>query len=51
MDRVRELVTAIPAAVAQAAAEVREEGLDHEIVDRLEVLIGEHAEACVRVLG
>jgi len=51
MDRVRELVTAIPAAVAQAAAEVREEGLDHEIVDRLEVLIGEHAEACVRVLA
>ncbi len=51
MDRVRELVTAIPSAVAQAAAEVREEGLDHEIVDRLEVLIGEHAEACVRVLG
>ncbi|MCH8810999.1 MAG: type II toxin-antitoxin system HipA family toxin [Gemmatimonadetes bacterium] len=51
MDRVRELVTAIPSAVAQAAAEVREEGLDHEIVDRLEGAIGQHAESCFRMLG
>jgi len=51
MQRVRELVTAMPAAVAQAGAEVREEGLDHEIVDRLEGVIGQHVESCLRILG
>ena len=51
MQRLRELVTAIPAAVARAAAEVREEDLDHDIVDRLEEEIGQHAEGCLRILG
>ena len=51
LQRVRELVTAIPDAVARAAAEVREEGLNHEIVDRLEGTIGQHAEGCLRILG
>ena len=51
MQRLRELVTAMPAAVARAAAEVREEDLDHDIVDRLEEEIGQHAEGCLRILG
>ncbi len=51
MQRVRELVTATPAAVSRAGAEVREEGLDHEIVDRLEGAIGQHVESCLRILG
>ena len=51
MERVRELVTAIPAAVARAAAGVQGEGLDHEIVDRLEGAIGQHVESCLHILG
>jgi serine/threonine-protein kinase HipA len=51
MQRVEELVTAVPAALAQAAAEVREEDLDHEIVGRLEEAIGQHVEGCLRILG
>lgn len=51
MDRIGELVTAIPAAVYQSAEEVRAEGLDHEIVDRLEEEIGDHIERCLRILA
>ena len=50
MDRIRELVTAIPVAVDHAAAEVREEDLDHGIVDQLEEEIETHVEGCLRIL-
>ena len=50
MDRIRELVTAIPVAVNHAAAEVREEDLDLGIVDQLEGAIETHVESCLRIL-
>lgn len=51
LERVHELVTAIPDAVPRTGAAVREEGLDHEIIGRLEQEIGKHAEACLRTFG
>ncbi len=50
LRRVRELVTAVPDAVARAAAAVRDDDLGHEIVDRLEEAIGQHVERCLRIL-
>ena len=51
LARVQELVTAIPDAVTRTGAALREEGLHHEIIERLEQAIGEHAEACIRTFG
>ena len=51
LERVHELVAAIPDAVTRTGAAVREEGLDHEIIERLEQAIGQHAEACLRTFG
>jgi serine/threonine-protein kinase HipA len=50
LERITELVAAVSQAVERAATAVRNEGIDHEIVDRLEVGIREHSEACLRVL-
>ena len=51
LERVHELVSAIPDAVTRTGAAVREEGLDHEVIERLEQAIGQHAEACLGTFG
>ncbi len=50
IERVTEVVAAVPGAVERAAAAVREEGIDHAIVDRLEAEIRGHSEHCLRGL-
>lgn len=47
VQRVVELVGAVPEAVRHTAAEIRSEGLDHDIVERLEESISTHAEVCL----
>ncbi|HSW28801.1 MAG TPA: type II toxin-antitoxin system HipA family toxin [Longimicrobiales bacterium] len=51
IQRVAEVVTAVPAAVARAAAGVRDEGVDHEIVDQLEAGIRDHSTGCLEALA
>jgi serine/threonine-protein kinase HipA len=50
ITRVAELVTAVPQAVKRVAEAVREEGVDHEIVERLQAAIRDHGERCSRAL-
>ena len=50
LERITELIAAVSQGVEHAATAVRNEGIDHEIVDRLEVGIRDHSEACLRVL-
>jgi hypothetical protein len=51
VERVTEVVEAVPAAAARAAETVREEGLEHRIIDTLVAGIREQAERCLRVLS
>jgi serine/threonine-protein kinase HipA len=51
MQRVAELLHAIPEAARKAAEEVRAEGIEHEILDRLEGAISTHSQACLDRLG
>jgi serine/threonine-protein kinase HipA len=50
VDRVGELMATVPGAVSRAATEVRNEGVTHEIVDRVETAVRDHAEDCLRRL-
>jgi hypothetical protein len=50
LARVTELVDAVPAAVARAAARVRQEGAQHDVLDRLEAAIDEHSRRCLAAL-
>jgi len=50
VQRVAELAQAVPEATRVTAAGVREEGINHEIVDRLEEDITEHASRCLGLL-
>lgn len=51
IQRVCQLVSAVPAAVDRAAAGVRSEGVRHGMVERLEHEIREHSQRCLEVLG
>jgi serine/threonine-protein kinase HipA len=50
VGRVTELVAAVPGAVERASVAVRDEGIDHEIVERLESEIRKHSEDCLRTV-
>jgi serine/threonine-protein kinase HipA len=50
LQRIIELITAVPEAVDRAAAAIREEGIDHDVVDRVEAAVRDHSEHCLRVL-
>jgi serine/threonine-protein kinase HipA len=50
VDRVGELMATVPGAVSRAATEVRNEGVTHEIVDRVATAVRDHAEDCLRRL-
>jgi serine/threonine-protein kinase HipA len=50
IQRARELVAAVPLATPRAADALRDEGLPHGILDRMELAIVEHSEACLRSL-
>jgi len=50
VERIRELVAASPAALERAAASVRDEGLNPEMVDRVAGEIHRHIEHCLRAL-
>lgn len=50
LQRVIELVRAVPGAVERAAAAVREEGIEHDIVDRVEAEVRDHSERCLAAL-
>jgi serine/threonine-protein kinase HipA len=50
LERTTELVAEVLPAVERAGAAVRNDGIDHEIVDRLAAAIREHGETCLREL-
>jgi len=50
VERVSQLVAAVPAAVERAAAEVRAEGATHDIIERLEAEMGMQSRGCLGVL-
>lgn len=51
IERVGQLVAAVPAAIERAAAEVRSDGAHHGIIERLEVEVREHSQRCLEVLS
>lgn len=51
LDRVAEVVAAIPEATERTASELRDKGIGHGIIDRLEDSITDHANKCSRVLS
>jgi serine/threonine-protein kinase HipA len=51
VERVGQLVAAVPDAMERAAGDVRSEGVEHQIIERLEVDVREHSERCLEVLG
>jgi serine/threonine-protein kinase HipA len=51
VERMVEVVAAVPAAVERAASAVREEGIVHEIVDRVEAEVRDHSQRCLQLLG
>lgn len=51
LDRVAEVVTALPEATGRTASELRDKGIRHGIIDRLESSITDHAKTCLRVLS
>ncbi|MEX0892575.1 MAG: type II toxin-antitoxin system HipA family toxin [Gemmatimonadota bacterium] len=51
IERVGQLVAAVPAALERAAAAIRAEGVHHGIVEQLEVGVREHSQRCQEVLG
>jgi len=50
IERVGQLVAGVPAALERAAAEVRSEGVRHDIIERLEVDVRAHSERCLEFL-
>jgi serine/threonine-protein kinase HipA len=50
VERVAELVAAVPAAVERAAAGVREEGMSHPMVERVGSAVRDHSVRCLDVL-
>lgn len=50
LERITELVVAVPGAIERVCAAVRDEGIDHDIVARLETGIRGHSEACLQEL-
>jgi serine/threonine-protein kinase HipA len=50
IERVGQLVAAVPAALERAAAEVRSEGAHHGIIEGLEVEVRERSQRCLDVL-
>lgn len=51
LDRVAEVVAAIPEATGRTARELRDKAIGHDIVDRLETTVSDHANACLRILS
>ncbi len=51
IERVGQLVAAVPAAIERAAAEVRSEGVHHDIIERLEFEVREHSQRCLEALS
>ncbi len=51
VQRVADLAEMVPEAVRTTAAAVRAEGVDHEIIDRLEETITEHSTNCLGLLA
>jgi serine/threonine-protein kinase HipA len=51
VERVAQLVAAVPSALERAAVEVRSEGVQHEIIERLEEDAVEHSTRCLEVLS
>ncbi len=51
LQRVEELLQAMPEAARKAADEVRAEGIGHDILDRLEGAVATHSQACLDRLG
>lgn len=51
VERVAQLVAAVPTALERAVAGVRGEGVGHELVERVEVDVREHVEHCLDALG
>ena len=47
VQRVQEVVSALPAAVREVAREVRKDGIEHPVVDRLEEAIPRNCEDCL----
>ena len=50
INRITEVVASVPGAMERATSEVREQGIDHEILDRLEKSVREHSERCLAAL-
>jgi serine/threonine-protein kinase HipA len=50
VERMRELLAAVPAAVARSAEGVRSEGLGNDIVDALETQVRDHSTHCLQLL-
>ncbi len=51
VERVGELVGAVPAAMERVSSEVRSEGAHHDIIERLEGEVREHSRRCLEALG
>lgn len=51
VERVGELVAAVPAAMERARAGVRAEGAGHKILERVATEVREHSERCLGALG
>lgn len=51
VDRVAEVVAAVPAALERTVAGVGDEGLRHEIVERVATEVREHSERCLKALA
>jgi serine/threonine-protein kinase HipA len=51
VERVGQLVADVPGALERAAGQVRSEGVEHQIIERLEADVREHSERCLEVLG
>lgn len=50
LDRAAEVVAAVPDAVERAASEIREEGLRHEVIERVETEVRAHSARCLERL-
>lgn len=51
IERVGQLVSAVPAALERASAEVRAEGARHGVIERLENEVREHSQRCLEALS
>jgi len=51
VERVGELVGAVPGAMERASSEVQSEGGRHDIIERLKVEVREHSRRCLKALG